>query len=385
MHKTILLITLLFVCFGNSFALSDVEKKYYEGLEKQNQKLTEQVESQQKEINYLKLHQSHLEDLVVNEPARLDKRIDDATKIFSVRLDFAIFFLGIIGLIITVSGIFFSILSININKTNKSIILKQKEYDKKLKNLNSKADIIDKRLEEQKEKLPPRDEDIKSYTRKDFQNLEEYLRLLRREKAEKDYTYEEWFYVGLYHQNGEQFDNAIKAYDEALKINPNLLEAWYNKGLALGKLGKHEDAIKTYDEALKIEPNDHEVWLNNGVALGKLGKFEDAVKAFDEALKIKPNYHEAWNGKAWNLMLDGDLSTALKFVDKAIEIKNDDYNSQDTKATILMKKGELDKALKWSKNAIDLMPKDATNKKDVEKTHKQILEAIAAKEKEKEV
>ena len=54
----------------------------------------------------------------------------------------------------------------------------------------------------------------------------------------------------LYNLN--QFNEAIKAYDKAIEINPQNSDAWNYKGLALGKLNNHEDAMKAYDKASEI-------------------------------------------------------------------------------------------------------------------------------------
>jgi tetratricopeptide (TPR) repeat protein len=31
---------------------------------------------------------------------------------------------------------------------------------------------------------------------------------------------------------------------------------WFNKGVALDNQGKYDDAIKAYDEAIRLDPND---------------------------------------------------------------------------------------------------------------------------------
>jgi Flp pilus assembly protein TadD len=46
--------------------------------------------------------------------------------------------------------------------------------------------------------------------------------------------------VTLY--NESKYDEAIKAYDEAIRLAPNLIEAWNNKGMALDALGKTTEA-----------------------------------------------------------------------------------------------------------------------------------------------
>jgi len=43
-------------------------------------------------------------------------------------------------------------------------------------------------------------------------------------------TAEEWLNQGIALGNQGKFDEAIQAFDEAIRINPQLAEAWYNKG-----------------------------------------------------------------------------------------------------------------------------------------------------------
>jgi tetratricopeptide (TPR) repeat protein len=51
-------------------------------------------------------------------------------------------------------------------------------------------------------------------------------------------------------------------------------------------LGKYEDAIKCYDEIIKIKPDDAFTWYNKGIALANLGKQEDADNCFAKAREI---------------------------------------------------------------------------------------------------
>ncbi len=53
-------------------------------------------------------------------------------------------------------------------------------------------------------------------------------------------------------------------------------------------MGKIEEAIKSYDEAIKINPYEADAYNYKGDALSNDMK-EDAIIAFDEAIKIYPN------------------------------------------------------------------------------------------------
>ena len=53
----------------------------------------------------------------------------------------------------------------------------------------------------------------------------------------------------------------------------------------MADLERYEEAIKSYDEAVKIKPDDHEAWNNRGAALLALERTEEAVDSFQKALK----------------------------------------------------------------------------------------------------
>ena len=62
-----------------------------------------------------------------------------------------------------------------------------------------------------------------------------------------------------------KFEEAIKAYDEAIRLDPKLAIAWYNKGVALGDLGKYDEAIEAYDEAIRLDPNYATAWTTKAL------------------------------------------------------------------------------------------------------------------------
>jgi len=64
-------------------------------------------------------------------------------------------------------------------------------------------------------------------------------------------------------------------------------EDWFYKGVALDDQGKLDDAIKAYDEAIRLDPQDAESWYNKGVALEALDDREtEANAAFAKAKEL---------------------------------------------------------------------------------------------------
>jgi len=129
--------------------------------------------------------------------------------------------------------------------------------------------------------------------------------------------YEAWNNKGFALVKVKRYEEAIKAYDEALKINPQVAEAWYGKGATLDNLKRYEEAIKAYDEGLKINPQDANAWIMKGFALDNLKRYEEAIKAYDEGLKINPQDAGAWYGKGFALEKLGRNDEAKRAFDEA--------------------------------------------------------------------
>ena len=65
-------------------------------------------------------------------------------------------------------------------------------------------------------------------------------------------TAESWFEKGnQFFANGSNED-AVKAYDQAIALNPLYIEAWYNKGSALQRLGRNSDADKAFAKSEEL-------------------------------------------------------------------------------------------------------------------------------------
>jgi tetratricopeptide (TPR) repeat protein len=87
--------------------------------------------------------------------------------------------------------------------------------------------------------------------------------------------------------------------EEAIRLDPNLADAyfWSLKAGALYKQGKYNEAITAYDEAIRLDPNRALVWNNKGTALSELGKYDEAIEAYDEAIRLDPNLAIARNSR----------------------------------------------------------------------------------------
>src|SRR6202011_1910097 len=81
----------------------------------------------------------------------------------------------------------------------------------------------------------------------------------------------------------KRYDEAFGAYDKALAIRADLVEAWLACGGLFARLQRIDDALGAYDRALTISPGLAEAWLGRGEALQQL-RPEEAIVAYRRAL-----------------------------------------------------------------------------------------------------
>jgi len=66
-----------------------------------------------------------------------------------------------------------------------------------------------------------------------------------------------------------------------------------NLGNALYRKGRIDEAIRHYQEAIRLKPDYADAHNNLGVVLYKKGQVEEAIRQFQEALKLKPGFVRA--------------------------------------------------------------------------------------------
>lgn len=70
---------------------------------------------------------------------------------------------------------------------------------------------------------------------------------------------------------------AIRLYEELIKIQPDSVEARTNLGVALAHIGRYNEAVAQYDEALKRAPDNPSILLNLALAWYKQAAFDKAA------------------------------------------------------------------------------------------------------------
>ena len=96
-------------------------------------------------------------------------------------------------------------------------------------------------------------------------------------------------------QSRGRLEEAARAYEAALALDPSRVETLNNLGSALATLGRHEEAIVHYQRALAIRPDLAEVHNNLGKALAALERHPRSLEHFRRAVALEPTFAEAHN------------------------------------------------------------------------------------------
>jgi protein O-GlcNAc transferase len=94
------------------------------------------------------------------------------------------------------------------------------------------------------------------------------------------------------HQAGDLV-GAIEAYQAALELQPDRVDARSNLGAAFARLGRHEEAIRHYRAVLERVAEQHQVRLNLGLALYKSARLPEATAELERVVAEAPEHRQA--------------------------------------------------------------------------------------------
>ncbi|MFC6726124.1 tetratricopeptide repeat protein, partial [Halobium palmae] len=135
---------------------------------------------------------------------------------------------------------------------------------------------------------------------------------------------EAWVNKGVAHAELQEFDDAIGAYREALRVDDeseHAASARTNLAYALWEFGETEEALEHAERAVELDPRFPQAWYNRGFFLAERGLHEEAVNAFDNAIRLGMRSAEVLEEKARALEELGRDEAAEEAQERADEIR----------------------------------------------------------------
>jgi tetratricopeptide (TPR) repeat protein len=195
----------------------------------------------------------------------------------------------------------------------------------------------------------------------------------------------------VYFELGE-FDDALRCFNDVLKIRNTYGKAWDGAGRSLVELGEYDMAIDAFERAFygktiinnriyeymgdayravgdnKEADKYYEVyfgdklgkkaskWYDKGIELYDRGEIEGSIKYFNMALKLEPENTEIWKHKGWSLDYTGRHEEALVCFEKALELNPTDAELWFDRGVAFMFLEQYEEALQNFDNATGIDP-----------------------------
>ncbi|MDR3459468.1 MAG: tetratricopeptide repeat protein [Verrucomicrobiae bacterium] len=129
--------------------------------------------------------------------------------------------------------------------------------------------------------------------------------------------------------------DAIARYNEALRQDPNLIEAHNNLGNLLAAAGQPEAALAHYQAAVQLQPGQSHGHANLGTQLAELGRLPEAMAEYAEAARLEPGAAHPYYLMGRAYLRYGQSAEAVAKFQEALQREPDDYQTLTYLARVL--------------------------------------------------
>jgi tetratricopeptide (TPR) repeat protein len=186
--------------------------------------------------------------------------------------------------------------------------------------------------------------------------------------------------LGVTHAKRGENDNAIAAFNKAVKLDNDFPEALNNLGVALTELGKYDEAIASYEKALSKRPDYAAALYNLADALLEKKRFDEAIKNYQKALKLEPKDPDILFNLGVAYHKNNQFPEAIESYNKALEFTPDDPEILHQLGMSLFKAEKRTDAISVVRQALEMRPGD----RKIRKTLSEMLRAVRAQQRNRD-
>ena len=167
---------------------------------------------------------------------------------------------------------------------------------------------------------------------------------------------------GLHEQRGGLFVQAIKDFDEAIRLKPNDSNLYLARGATYGMSEQLDKAIADFERVLALVPDSGDAFMNRATARNRKGDRVGSLSDYTKAIGFIPENWMAWDGRCWVRAIIGhDLEGALADCEKAMQLHPDAANTLNTRGFIFYRQGRFEDAIGSYDASIARDPKVASS------------------------
>jgi tetratricopeptide (TPR) repeat protein len=162
--------------------------------------------------------------------------------------------------------------------------------------------------------------------------------------------------IGQIHLEASRWDQARKALEQCVALQPESAEAWNNLGGVEVGAGNLRKALQNYEKALEIRPDMASALINAGQAQEALGNSQAAEVLFQRVLDVNPADAVAANQMGQLLVARKQDLDAKSWFQRAISARRDYAPAIDNLAAVYARAGQSNDAIAALSYGIDAAP-----------------------------
>jgi tetratricopeptide (TPR) repeat protein len=165
------------------------------------------------------------------------------------------------------------------------------------------------------------------------------------ESIRKDPTfYPAYLSLGGLHRQAGRPDSALAVFAEGLR-HVKSAELYNNYGIQLVEHGSLPDGIRAYQQAVRVDPGYAPAYHNMGNAYCSLGDFPDAEASYHQALRVNPALAEAHHALGMLYGSQGRYPEAVREMEMAVKERPGELGFEISLARIYAAAGEPSRAI----------------------------------------
>jgi tetratricopeptide (TPR) repeat protein len=163
-------------------------------------------------------------------------------------------------------------------------------------------------------------------------------------------------------RNVGDYQGAIEAYTQAIRIDPKYADAYLGRGAAKHSLGDKQAAIEDFTQAININPKLQGAYEIRGFTKAETGDYRGAVADFNQAIKINPKGNLfAYRGRGLAKAALSDYQGALADLSQDIKSNPRDAEAYKTRGGLKEALGDKNGAIADLQMSAELYKKQGNN------------------------
>lgn len=150
---------------------------------------------------------------------------------------------------------------------------------------------------------------------------------------------------GIAHARAERWRQALRAFNDAVRLAPDQPSFNYCKGVALCRFDRFDDAREAFMAELRVTPTHAPALAEIGTCLARTGRPREGIPYLQEGLRLLPNMPLAQYSLGLALLTENRRPEAIAALDKALALDGGYVDAYRTRGLAYVMDGQFDKAV----------------------------------------